>query len=112
MFIEANPLIVIFCERPTYVDGPKSAVSDFWVQLRGAPAGEFWTVEGRARIGVAPVILLRCSTSPCIHRQVWCAGSVSFMLINRGSRRARFRDGLPTIWALPAIAVRSWFSEC
>jgi len=49
LFIEANPLIVTFCERLTYVDGPKSAVIDFWVQLRGTPVGEFWTVEGRVR---------------------------------------------------------------
>ncbi len=49
LVIEANPLIVTFCERPTYVDGPKSAVIDFWVQLRGAPAGEFWIVEGLPR---------------------------------------------------------------
>lgn len=49
LVIEANPLIVTFCERPTYVDGPKSLVIDFWVQLRGAPAGEFWMVEGLPR---------------------------------------------------------------
>lgn len=49
LVIEANPLIVTFCERPTYVDGPKGAVIDFWVQPRGAPGGEFWIVEGLAR---------------------------------------------------------------
>jgi hypothetical protein len=49
LVIDANPLIDTFCERPTYVDGPKSAVIDFWVQLRGAPAGEFWIVEGLPR---------------------------------------------------------------
>lgn len=46
LVIEANPLIVTFCERPTYVDGPRSPVIDFWVQLRGLHAGEFWIVEG------------------------------------------------------------------
>jgi hypothetical protein len=49
LVIEANPLIVTFCERPTYVDGPKSPVIDFWVQLRCAPTGEFWMVEGLPR---------------------------------------------------------------
>lgn len=58
LVIEANPLIVTFCERPTYVDGPKSPVIDFWVQLRGAPVGEFWMVEGLPRpsskVGTTP----------------------------------------------------------
>lgn len=49
LVIEANPHIVTFCERPTYVDGPRGPVIDFWVQLRGAPAGEFWMVEGPSR---------------------------------------------------------------
>lgn len=49
LVIEANPLIVTFCERPTHVDGLKSPVIDFWVQLRGAPEGEFWMVEGLPR---------------------------------------------------------------
>lgn len=49
LVIEANPHIVTFCERPTYVDGPRGPVIDFWVQLRGAPAGEFWMVEGTLR---------------------------------------------------------------
>lgn len=46
LVIEANPHIVTFCERPTYVDGSRSPVIDFWVQLRGSLAGEFWIVEG------------------------------------------------------------------
>lgn len=46
LVIEANPHIVTFCERPTYVNGSRSPVIDFWVQLRGATAGEFWIVEG------------------------------------------------------------------
>jgi len=45
LVIEANPHIVTFCERPTYVDGPRGPVIDFWVQLRGAPSGEFWMEE-------------------------------------------------------------------
>ena len=49
LVIEANPLIVTFCERPTYVEGSRGPVIDFWVQLRGAPAGEFWMVEGPLR---------------------------------------------------------------
>ena len=49
LVIEANPQIVTFCERPTYVDGPRSPVIDFWVQLRGEPPGEFWIVEGLPR---------------------------------------------------------------
>lgn len=49
LVIESNSLIVTFCERPTYVDGPKSPVIDFWVQLRGVQAGEFWMVEGLPR---------------------------------------------------------------
>ncbi|MBG6078201.1 hypothetical protein [Polaromonas sp. CG_9.11] len=58
LVIEANPDIAAFCERPTYVDGLKSPVIDFWVQLRGASAGEFWMVEGQPRssskVGTAP----------------------------------------------------------
>ena len=49
LVIEANPDIVTFCERPTYVEGRRGLVIDFWVQLRGAPAGEFRTVEGPPR---------------------------------------------------------------
>ena len=49
LVIEANPDIVTFCERPTYVEGRRGLAIDFWVQLRGAPAGEFWTVEGPPR---------------------------------------------------------------
>jgi hypothetical protein len=45
LVIEVNPLILSFCERPTYVDGPRSEVVDFWVQLSGALQGEFWFVE-------------------------------------------------------------------
>ncbi|WP_426149147.1 hypothetical protein [Polaromonas sp. DSR2-3-2] len=45
LVIEANPLIATFCERPAYVEGSRGPVIDFWVQLRGAPAGEFWMVQ-------------------------------------------------------------------
>ena len=31
LVIEANPRIITFCERPTYVDGPCGPVIDFWV---------------------------------------------------------------------------------
>ncbi len=48
LVIEANPLIASFCERPAYVEGSRGAVIDFWVQLHGSPAGEFWIVEGPA----------------------------------------------------------------
>src|SRR5450432_1047713 len=47
LVIEANPAIATFCERPALVEGPGSAVIDFWVQLRGSPAGEFWLIECR-----------------------------------------------------------------
>jgi len=50
LVIEANPDIVTFCERPTYVEGKRGPVIDFWVQLRGAPTGEFWIVEGPLRL--------------------------------------------------------------
>lgn len=30
LVIEANPLIVTFCERPTYVGGSRGPVIDFW----------------------------------------------------------------------------------
>ncbi|MDM0116814.1 hypothetical protein QTI66_32295 [Variovorax sp. J22R133] len=45
--IEANPAIESFTERPAHVDGPGSAVIDFWVQLRNVPSGEFWFIEDR-----------------------------------------------------------------
>lgn len=44
LVIEANPDIVTFCEQPTYVEGHRGRVIDFWVPLRGAPGGEFWIV--------------------------------------------------------------------
>jgi len=47
LVIEANPSITTFCERPALVEGTSGAVIDFWVQLRGAPAGEFWLIEPR-----------------------------------------------------------------
>ena len=47
--IEANPRIITFCERPTYVDGPRGPVIDFWVQLSDDPDGEFWIIEGLER---------------------------------------------------------------
>ena len=49
LVIEANPRIKSFCERPTYVDGPRGAVIDFWVQLSDNEAGEFWMMESTAR---------------------------------------------------------------
>ena len=45
LVIEANPHIVTFCERPRYVDGSRGPTIDFWVQLRGVLAGEFWMVQ-------------------------------------------------------------------
>jgi hypothetical protein len=54
LVIEANPLILSFCERPTYVDGPRSEVVDFWVQLSGALQGEFWFVESVTREVASP----------------------------------------------------------
>ncbi len=45
--VEANPAIETFTERPALVAGPGSAVIDFWVRLRDAPAGEFWLIEHR-----------------------------------------------------------------
>jgi hypothetical protein len=49
LVIEANPRIRAFCERPTYVDGPRGTVIDFWVQLSDDEAGEFWMIEPTAR---------------------------------------------------------------
>lgn len=45
--VEANPAIETFTERPVRVGDAGSAVIDFWVRLRGAPAGEFWLIERR-----------------------------------------------------------------
>ena len=45
--IEANPAIETFTERPARVAGPGSAVIDFWIRLREAPAGQFWLIEHR-----------------------------------------------------------------
>jgi hypothetical protein len=52
LVIEANPRIRTFCERPTYVDGPRGAVIDFWVQRRTADR------LGHAGIGGAMVLPL------------------------------------------------------
>lgn len=49
LVIEANPRIRTFCESPTYVDGPRGAVIDFWVQLSDDEAGEFWMIEAATR---------------------------------------------------------------
>jgi hypothetical protein len=53
LVIEANPHIKSFCERPTYVDGPRGVVIDFWVQLSGHEAGEFWMIEPVVRRPIA-----------------------------------------------------------
>lgn len=45
LVIEANPQIATFFERPTYVDIQRGPVIDFRVQLRGAPAREFWRCQ-------------------------------------------------------------------
>jgi hypothetical protein len=42
LILEANPAVTAFCERPARLEGVRSAMLDFWVQLRGKPAGEFW----------------------------------------------------------------------
>lgn len=47
LMVEANPAIETFTERPARVAGPGSAMIDFWVRLREAPAGEFWLIEHR-----------------------------------------------------------------
>lgn len=59
LVIEANPDILTFCERPTYIHGPRGPAIDFWVQLRGAPLGEFWIVESPSLSASASL-----STSP------------------------------------------------
>ena len=43
--LEANPLVVTFCERPARLDATNSSVIDFWVQVRSASAGEFWLLD-------------------------------------------------------------------
>ena len=43
--LEANPLVVNFCERPARLDAANSSAIDFWVQLRIAAAGEFWLLD-------------------------------------------------------------------
>ena len=45
--LEANPLVMTFCERPALLDEANSSVIDFWVQLRGVAAGEFWLLDGK-----------------------------------------------------------------
>jgi len=40
--LEANPQVTSFCERPSRMAGRNSAMIDFWVQLRGTAAAEFW----------------------------------------------------------------------
>jgi hypothetical protein len=43
--LEANPLVVTFCERPSRLDAANSSVIDFWVQLRSPAASEFWLLD-------------------------------------------------------------------
>jgi hypothetical protein len=43
--LEANPLVLRFCERPARVAGSHSAMIDFWVQLKGERHGEFWWIQ-------------------------------------------------------------------
>lgn len=43
--LEANPLVVNFCERPARLDAANSSAIDFWVQLRTAAASEFWLLD-------------------------------------------------------------------
>ena len=43
--LEANPLVVAFCERPVRLDAVNSRVIDFWVQLRSPASGEFWLLD-------------------------------------------------------------------
>lgn len=45
LMLEANPDITAFCERPRRSEGGRSALIDFWVQLRRRPAGEFWRLS-------------------------------------------------------------------
>jgi hypothetical protein len=47
--LEANPLVVRFCERPARVAGSSSALLDFWVQLKGDRDGEFWWIQRDAQ---------------------------------------------------------------
>jgi hypothetical protein len=49
LVIETIPLIVTFCERPTYVDGPSSTVIDFWVQMPDDGSVSFVTISKRSR---------------------------------------------------------------
>lgn len=43
--LEANPAVSTFCERPTFVEGIRGAVIDFWVGLPDRPEGEFWLLD-------------------------------------------------------------------
>ncbi len=49
--LEANPAVLVFCERPCRIAGPKSATVDFWVRLQGSTAGEFWLLADPAAVG-------------------------------------------------------------
>jgi hypothetical protein len=42
--VEANPRVIDFCERPTFVDTSVRRVIDFWVRLRPG-GGEFWLLD-------------------------------------------------------------------
>lgn len=56
LMIEANPQALGFCERPARVDGPRSPMIDFWVQLRERRMGEFWLLadpEGPDKAGAS-----------------------------------------------------------
>lgn len=43
--LEANPLVLTFCERPARLDAANSRVIDFWVQLRSPASSEFWLLD-------------------------------------------------------------------
>lgn len=43
--VEANPLVMTFCERPARLGAANSPVIDFWVQLLSPASSEFWLLD-------------------------------------------------------------------
>lgn len=62
--LEANPLVVTFCERPTRLGGAGSRVIDFWVALRSPASSEFWLLDDEVDCEEAEVTAAPTAKNP------------------------------------------------
>ena len=66
--LEANPQVTSFCERPSRMAGRTSAMIDFWVQLCGTVAAEFWLLWNPRVDAVTPDASPEASATPAPKR--------------------------------------------